>query len=97
MYETVNAFIEHNPYMAEESVAWGEDHSLKMRLTSHFCQDLPPLDLITSVRAIVLRDQHEILVVDEPGGVSHILPGGRREPGELLEQTLRREVLEETG
>lgn len=55
----------------------------------------PPDDFITSVRAVILNDER-VLVVRDPESV-HILPGGRRERGESLKQTLRREVVEETG
>ena len=55
----------------------------------------PPAEFITSVRAVVLRDQ-EVLVVQDPDGY-HIIPGGRREAGESLSETVVREVLEETG
>jgi ADP-ribose pyrophosphatase YjhB (NUDIX family) len=37
-----------------------------------------------------------VMVVRDPGSV-HVLPSGRRQVGESLEQTLRRELLEETG
>ena len=50
---------------------------------------------MTSVRAVVQRGD-DVLVLRNPDGV-HALPGGRREPGESFEETLRREVLEETG
>ena len=54
----------------------------------------PPVEFITSLRAVVLRAQ-EVLVVQDPDGY-HIIPGGRREAGESLSETLVREVLEET-
>ena len=44
------------------------------------------------VRAIILRDQ-AVLVVRSP--VPMLSVGGRPEPGETLEQALRREVAEE--
>jgi 8-oxo-dGTP pyrophosphatase MutT (NUDIX family) len=54
-----------------------------------------PDHLVTSARALLLADR-EIVVLTNPGG-DHILPGGRRKPGESLMQALEREVYEETG
>ena len=74
-----------------------EDHwgAMRFALTAYLTDSLPPLDYVTSARAIVLREG-SVLVVRDPGN-THILPGGRREPGESLIETLRREVLEESG
>jgi len=55
----------------------------------------PPAELITSVRCIV-RVGDRFVVCRTPDG-PHILPGGRREPGETYPATARREVYEETG
>lgn len=61
-----------------------------------YLHDLPPpIEFITSARVVVLRAQ-EVLVVQDPDGY-HIIPGGRREAGESLSETVVREVLEETG
>jgi ADP-ribose pyrophosphatase YjhB (NUDIX family) len=76
----------------EEDVRWGE---LRFHVTSYLGGRLPPLELITSARAVVLRED-SVLVVRDPTA-EHILPGGRREAGETLRQTIQREVLEETG
>lgn len=72
-----------------------DDGKLPLQVTTYVSDELPPLEVITSVRAIVRRDG-EVLVVRDPFN-EHILPGGRREDGESLIETLRREVLEETG
>jgi 8-oxo-dGTP pyrophosphatase MutT (NUDIX family) len=56
----------------------------------------PPLpDLVVSVRCIVGVDGR--VVVCETPNDTHVMPGGRREPGETFEATARREVHEETG
>jgi ADP-ribose pyrophosphatase YjhB (NUDIX family) len=90
--DALTVFLRTYPPQTEEVIAW--DH-LRLVATSSLCTELPPDELITSVRAIVC-DGQRLLLVRDPDGV-HILPGGRRERDETLEQTLCREVLEETG
>jgi 8-oxo-dGTP diphosphatase len=77
---------------ADEQAEWPP---AQLRVRTYLATMLPPLDLVTSVRALVRQDD-QILVVRDPVSV-HILPGGRREPDEILLRTLEREVLEETG
>lgn len=68
---------------------------LPMRVSAHLTTPALPEELITSVRCLVgVGDA--IVVCETPLDV-HVMPGGRREPGESLERTAVREVREETG
>jgi 8-oxo-dGTP pyrophosphatase MutT (NUDIX family) len=88
------AFLRSYTPAARETELWG-DGSLTLAITAYLGSELPPLEYVTSVRSLVLwADQ--VLLVRDPNGL-HILPGGRRGTEETLEETLRREVLEETG
>ncbi|MGE5265060.1 MAG: NUDIX hydrolase [Acidobacteriota bacterium] len=88
-------FLSHLQPVAEESAVWANGQ-LPLRITAYLAAGLPPLEYVTSVRAIVLRDDF-VLTVRDAENTFHILPGGRREEGETIEMTLEREVLEETG
>jgi ADP-ribose pyrophosphatase YjhB (NUDIX family) len=77
---------------AEEDFVWGD---LPIHGAYYVTAEPPSEELVTSVRAVVLCGDR-VLICRNPDAV-HALPGGRREPGESFEETLRREVLEETG
>lgn len=100
MHEPCPAYVlddwlaRHSP-AAEETVWWSLDPPLRLRVASILAAALPPEGCISSVRAVVLGAA-TVLVLRDPHSV-HILPGGRREPGEAMEQTLAREVREESG
>ena len=78
--------------VAEEDVVWGD---LPIYAAYYVTSEPLPEELVTSVRAVVLCG--ELVLVSRNRDAVHALPGGRREPGESFEETLRREVLEETG
>ena len=56
------------------------------------------MQVTVGVSALIVHDDFLILVKKEDAtGVSYVLPGGRQEGGETLEQALEREVWEETS
>lgn len=55
-----------------------------------------PEVMVSAVRAVVFKEQR-VIVLTESGGTRHVMPGGRREAGESLEATVRRELFEECG
>lgn len=76
------------------------DHEVQRpqgRLRSRCYAAMPVPDiLVSAVRAVVFRGPR-VVVVSEADGTRHVMPGGRREPGEGQETTVRRELLEECG
>jgi 8-oxo-dGTP pyrophosphatase MutT (NUDIX family) len=89
---TIDTFLARHELLATGEEMW----SVPLRLDWYRGDELPPVALITSVRALVFRDD-TVLVVREPSGQPRIIPGGRCEAGETIEETVRREVLEEVG
>ncbi|HEX9896499.1 MAG TPA: NUDIX domain-containing protein [Dehalococcoidales bacterium] len=94
MNAELKAFLASGTLISENKVMWGGEISL--RISYYLGNENPPIDYVSSVRAIVFHD-NSVLVVKEKNGQLYITPGGRVEPGEKLDETLRREVLEETG
>lgn len=90
----VTLFLRDHAPNCSECVTW-LGGQIDLELTTFVTTDAPPDTLITSGKCIVMSDS-SVLVMNNPGG-SHILPGGRREPGESPLSAAIREVAEETG
>lgn len=73
---------------------WGGG-AMSLQIVAYLGQGAVPLAYVTSVRSLVFRA--DTLLVMRNHDSTHIAPGGRREKGERLEDTVRREVLEEAG
>ncbi|HYH11355.1 MAG TPA: NUDIX domain-containing protein [Thermomicrobiales bacterium] len=76
-----------------DEVEWASGR-IRLRVSAYLDDECPPGRYITSVRAVVMRDDR-VLVAEDHDGTRHILPGGRLEAGELPETA--REIAEETG
>ncbi len=90
----IRAFLAGKTPFCETETRWAEG-TLPLRVRYFVSNEQPPERLVTSVRCLVLKDDSVLVLRNREG--CHILPGGRLEAGETFEQTLRREVVEETG
>lgn len=77
----------------QELVWRGGKHRLQLR--GYFTTDPPPDAFVLAGRALVI-DGGNVLVVRDGDG-EHVIPGGRREPGESALDAVHRELIEETG
>ena len=75
---------------------WWDEGRIHLQVKSYRVVCPAPSTLITSVRGIIVN-RGQVLVINEADGGVHVTPGGRREAKEEYEETLRREVLEESG
>jgi 8-oxo-dGTP pyrophosphatase MutT (NUDIX family) len=85
--------VERSILLTDQAIRWGE---MGLRMRYFVGTHQPPLDLVTSVRAVLFRGSDVMVMTNVEGGF-HVNPGGRREPGESVDGTLERELLEETG
>ena len=95
MDEELTRFLHTSTFLSEVSIMWGNGN-IPLKGAYYLCREQPPQEYVSSVRAIVFQEQ-SLLVVTDPAGEMYILPGGRVEEDELPLETLKREVLEETG
>ena len=93
----IASFLHGQTAVATDTPTWQwQNHSLPLRQQTYLCPTLPPDELISSARAVLLRGD-EVIVIHDHKNEPYIIPGGRREPGESVLETLQREVREETG
>jgi 8-oxo-dGTP pyrophosphatase MutT (NUDIX family) len=90
----LKSFLASGTLISENTITWGGEIQLRMRY--YLGKKTPPVKYVSSVRAIVFRDT-SVVVVKEKNGQIYLTPGGRIEIGEQIADTLRREILEETG
>ena len=90
-------FLHGQTAVATENPTWNwQGAPLPLSEQTYVHPTLPPDRLISSARAILFRND-EIMVIRDHQDVPYIVPGGRRESGESVRETLHREVREETG
>jgi 8-oxo-dGTP pyrophosphatase MutT (NUDIX family) len=98
MSEILKAYLDSFPAHHESIERWPIQGKLRVRLS--LASTLPPADVSSSILAIVLNSDRQVLFLHPStpsGSIAHVLIGGRPENGETPPQTATREVGEETG
>jgi 8-oxo-dGTP pyrophosphatase MutT (NUDIX family) len=97
MSTALAAFLQGQTAVVQTHPTWQwQNNPLPLQQQTYICPTLPPDELISSARAVLLRGD-EVMVIQDHQNESYIIPGGRREPGETVLETLQREIREETG
>ena len=95
MTKRLDSFLHCGTPISEELVTLGNG-TIPLKVAYYLGNRQPPRSLVSSIRAIVFSGKC-VLVVSQKGGQMYILPGGRVQKEERALETLRRELLEETG
>jgi ADP-ribose pyrophosphatase YjhB (NUDIX family) len=90
----VSSFLADKTPVLVSAVRWGHQQ-LEFDVASYLSQRIPPMELITSVRGIVLYKDRIVVMENEDG--LHFMPGGRLKPNESFAAGLCREIQEECG
>lgn len=97
MNKDLDSFLASWGHCAEGWPVWSWQGSpVQLQERTFVCTQLPPDRFISSARVVLLRGE-EVMVIRDHKHEPYIVPGGRRDPGESVRQTLRRELLEEVG
>ena len=86
--ELATFLAERQPFLVGGASWLGGE--IRLAVSAYLSPDLPPRQFVSSARAIVLRGDKVLVqrsIEDE-----HVLPGGRLEAGESLEECVRREI-----
>lgn len=100
MDRATREFLRTHPPHCEVRDDWPLDPGVPLLARLCLASSLPPPACLSSIVGIVTRPDAKVVFIDPPhasGAIAHVLIGGRPEPGETPEETLRREVVEETG
>lgn len=98
--ESLSAFLRSHPCHHEYEETWPLATPVPLRAALGFAGVLPPAAVRSSILAIVTGPAPQVLFIhphQPTGDIAHLIPGGRPEPGESPEETVVREVGEETG
>jgi len=91
-------YLAAHPAHHESVESWPVQGKLRVRLS--LAATLPPAEVSSSVLAMVFNATGQVLYLypeDRTGSIAQLLIGGRPQAGESPEQTVIREVAEETG
>lgn len=100
MDRATREFLRTHPSYCEVRDDWPLTPPVPLIARLCLASSLPPASCRSSITGIVTRPDAKVVFIDPAnasGTIAHVLIGGRPEPGETPEATLRREVAEETG